>query len=471
MKEKKKKNIFVYFIGMFFLFLALFLTEQTIGSIASSSILNGKFGSEALFEMFWALTVLIVLLLWKNSYVFTQKQDSFFKALKYGIPFICMSLVFLLFGIGHIIDAPTNAVLNLAIYCASVGIVEEFFCRGWLLNEFFEKFSDNKKHIFISIILSSLVFGLIHFVNILAGQDFITTFTQVCNATCIGIIYSLIYYKTKNIWAVVFLHGFWDFALMSLSVDTVVDTTYGAVTTPVIIYNLVTLAFVLISNIILIIGVYRAINFNQKESKKNGKCLLVFGAVLYVVSLAFIPMPDSVSDYYITHDYKEKELNGAYSLKTYSDNVKFKTTLKKELVKEVILEDETISTKTEVIENVILFEDVDGSLRVSSSLEPGYNNLGYLYDSFIVVNNKDSIAVLFIKDTTKIMYGYFEKSILLNQGSVIDYIRDNLKEFETNELKDLAELSINGKEEKYACAVSTTGEMFYFEKDKIYLVK
>ena len=69
-----------------------------------------------------------------------------------------LSLIILVVSFIEIIDSVNiPVVLNLAIYCLLIGLVEEFLCRGWLLNEFLERFSNSKKNIIISIVLSSLV--------------------------------------------------------------------------------------------------------------------------------------------------------------------------------------------------------------------------------------------------------------------------------------------------------------------------
>ncbi len=69
---------------------------------------------------------------------------------------------------------------------------------------FLEKYSSNKKEILISIIISGVVFGAVHLTNLLAGQDLLTTMMQFVQTTAIGILFGTVYYKTRNIWAMIF---------------------------------------------------------------------------------------------------------------------------------------------------------------------------------------------------------------------------------------------------------------------------
>ena len=78
--------------------------------------------------------------------------------------------------------------INLLFLTIFIGIAEEFLCRGWLQNEFIERYGDTKRHIILSILFSSLIFGLIHLTNLMAGQDLLTTIIQVIQATSVGLL-------------------------------------------------------------------------------------------------------------------------------------------------------------------------------------------------------------------------------------------------------------------------------------------
>lgn len=228
MKNKKKPNIILYTIFMIIVF--LIITELVIWGYGSGLILNAitKYpqGNLVISEAVLASLVLIVMLLFKNSYVFTQKHEKFTKGLFYGLYYIIGIVIFmLLYGIALGGFKGGLSIINLAVGCFFVGVAEEFLCRGWLLNEFLERFGDTKKGVWYSIVISGVIFGLIHLGNIYTmGQDVPTTIMQVISAAGTGIVFGLIYYKTKNIWSVIILHGLWDFSLFLMQIAPVTST-------------------------------------------------------------------------------------------------------------------------------------------------------------------------------------------------------------------------------------------------------
>ena len=161
-QSNNKKNIWLYFVKMVFVFLILFFAQQIGTSILYSSFTYLKYGPEIITQSIWAVLVIIILMLFKNSYVFTETKEDIFKSMKLGWPIIILGTFFLglnVITVGQSLEIPV--ALNLATFCLLIGIVEEFLCRGWLLNEFLERFSDNKKSIILSIVLSSLIMDLI----------------------------------------------------------------------------------------------------------------------------------------------------------------------------------------------------------------------------------------------------------------------------------------------------------------------
>jgi len=227
-KEKKKPNIILYTLLMLFVF--IFITQGIIwgygGYIVYDAITNYPMGDLVISEVVLAIMVLVVMLLFKNSYVFTQKKEPLKTGLFYGLFFLIGSGLFMLFF--GVFDGGFKGgltLINLLLGALLVGICEEFLCRGWLLNEFLERYGDNKKGIWYSIIISGFIFGLMHLGNIFAGQAISLTIIQVINATGMGILFGLIYYKTKNIWSVIILHGLWDFSLFLGEVSPVTEMT------------------------------------------------------------------------------------------------------------------------------------------------------------------------------------------------------------------------------------------------------
>ncbi|GAP22619.1 CPBP family intramembrane glutamic endopeptidase [Leptolinea tardivitalis] len=106
----------------------------------------------------------------------------------------------------------------------SVGTIEEFLFRGLLLPVMLRKWGSTRKGIFLAVIISSAVFGLVHIINLLAGRrDLLTTGTQILYGTFFGVFFAALMLRTNSIWPAVFGHFLFDLCgnLTELSVGWV----------------------------------------------------------------------------------------------------------------------------------------------------------------------------------------------------------------------------------------------------------
>ncbi|MDO5291923.1 MAG: CPBP family intramembrane metalloprotease [bacterium] len=95
----------------------------------------------------------------------------------------------------------------------SVGLFEEVLLRGTVLNIMNEQWKCRKYGSYAAVGLSSLLFGLAHFVNYFNGSNYLNpTIAQVFYATFIGLFMASVYLKSGNMWLVILLHGLFDFA-------------------------------------------------------------------------------------------------------------------------------------------------------------------------------------------------------------------------------------------------------------------
>ncbi len=83
-------------------------------------------------------------------------------------------------------------------FSTTAALVEEFLCRGMLRL----LFNNHRSSIFSYIMLSSLIFSMIHWEQ--GIQGLFSTF-------CFGILTASVYAKIRNIWPVIFGHFFTDF--------------------------------------------------------------------------------------------------------------------------------------------------------------------------------------------------------------------------------------------------------------------
>lgn len=69
---------------------------------------------------------------------------------------------------------------------------------------------ERKKVVVPVIVITSILFGLRHGLNIMYGADPVTTLFQVLYATGTGFLFAGIYVRTGNIWITIFLHSLTD---------------------------------------------------------------------------------------------------------------------------------------------------------------------------------------------------------------------------------------------------------------------
>lgn len=109
------------------------------------------------------------------------------------------------------ITEPTYTVYLFLIECISIGFFEEVVFRGLILIFLLQRFPSTKKGMYKAIILSSALFGLIHLANIFSGAGIDNTLLQIGYSFLTGMMWAVVYLKTKNIWYSVFLHAVYNF--------------------------------------------------------------------------------------------------------------------------------------------------------------------------------------------------------------------------------------------------------------------
>ena len=99
--------------------------------------------------------------------------------------------------------------LQIALICALAGIGEELFFRG-LLQVGLEKYIGGQTGLIIAILVSSLIFGLAHFI----------TKTYAVLAFVIGVYLGLLFYFTGNIMVPIITHAVYDYCVIKFLLRT-----------------------------------------------------------------------------------------------------------------------------------------------------------------------------------------------------------------------------------------------------------
>jgi len=116
----------------------------------------------------------------------------------YAIGFIIL-LAFGWISIEKIAFHPSDLLLSLVLMIM-VGIAEETMCRGFILGRMLHA----GVHPWVALLLSSLIFGLMHIFN-----DGFSTLAFI-NITLAGILLGVAYLSTHNLWFSISLHTFWN---------------------------------------------------------------------------------------------------------------------------------------------------------------------------------------------------------------------------------------------------------------------
>ncbi len=463
--KKNKKSIFIYFLEMLIVFILIDGVITVLPSVISNNITYYKYGTELLLEVIYAALVLIVMILFKNSYVFTAKKQKFVKSITLGFPMLIIAAISLLGSLSSLDGFNFGNFINLLLLTIFIGIAEEFLCRGWLQNEFIERYGDTKKHIVLSLLFSSLIFGLIHFSNMLAGQDLFTTIIQVIQATSTGLLLGSIYYKTKNIWAVIFLHSIYDFCLMIGDLNLIKDCTFNTPTTGIVLYNTFSTLVLSAINIVGALLVLKRTNLKDgtKVIDKNDKRLVSMLITLFVVlMLPFQVFIDGYEDYQVCYEYNSKSVNYNDIETHYPYHNKYNINYTRDVY---VGENDKIETKY----SFEFFINNDGLLEIRNKNNNDFTVLNYKnIKSFEVIENFSSfLVVINSTDTeTKIYYSnFFNKSSLSNTQSFLDEFKKSFKTYDLPYIKEIGYMTLINENYKYPLFISETMDKYIIDID------
>ena len=139
--------------------------------------------------------------------------------LKYFSAFLIISLiqgVLLLLGniqSNTMVDNPVIGLLNTFLFFISVGLFEELLFRAVINDAILYELRDKKNVFIIIALVSSLVFGAIHTVDV--DVTSITAWALAIGKTSetavFGFALLILYWKTRNVWACGIVHGLYDF--------------------------------------------------------------------------------------------------------------------------------------------------------------------------------------------------------------------------------------------------------------------
>ncbi|HPG42719.1 MAG TPA: CPBP family intramembrane metalloprotease [Acholeplasmataceae bacterium] len=109
------------------------------------------------------------------------------------------------------LNEPVYRIFLFFIECLSIGFFEEILFRGILLFVLLDIFSNRKYGVLLAIVFSSLIFGSLHILNVFEGASMNVIIEQIGYSFLMGMLWAVMYLKTKNVWLVMLLHATYNF--------------------------------------------------------------------------------------------------------------------------------------------------------------------------------------------------------------------------------------------------------------------
>ena len=189
-------------------------------------------------------------------YIYIFKIKGFFSFSNYKLGLILISPSIILV-ITNLLDPafaiPTTGILAVTIIISGIapGIFEEILFRGIVISYLMKMFR-NSKNIIPIVIVSALIFGILHLANVLLGAQLDVTIFQFFSTFSIGILFGAVYLRTGNLWIPIILHSLNDIAAFCC---TSAISTQGVIQTGFVL-DWLTILTIIVSIICIVLGLY-----------------------------------------------------------------------------------------------------------------------------------------------------------------------------------------------------------------------
>jgi hypothetical protein len=376
------------------------------------------------------------------------------------------------------------------LYCFAIGVYEEFLCRGWLFNEFIERFGNTKKQVLLSIILSSLIFGGIHFINVFTtSQGLLVTLAQIIQASASGMFLASIYYKNKNILSVIIPHALYDFAILLGSSSLIKDCTTGIISNGMTIYLIVSSILIACFFILSTIAVLRKcetwnnLHSKKKDNKKEYKQsnLLINVSIIIIFIFLLVPNTSKIEgyeDYEICYNYKEIILKNYYITESRLDKHNMKISKTRTIVSE---NSDNLSmvpiNKTEYF-NYSVYIDQESYNVILENKDTGdkviLNKENELPIDMVVYEADSYYAISYYTNNVSGSTAYYakiNKSAVNNTKEYLEQVKNSIIAIELPNITRIAYLEVLDTKENYIYLSSYLADEFVIDKNgNIYLL-
>ncbi len=184
-------------------FALLMILIYVVGTVVAENV-SAMIGINKLIPALFHLVLFFVLLTW----IFSQGLNKKYGLIKPGyplkkawffIPLIFIACFGLIGGIEFHYSKLETILFIISMLC--VGFLEEIIFRGFLF------LGMAKKSLKEAIIVSSLTFGIGHFINLLNGSELVSTALQVVFAIAVGFTLVTLFYKGGSLIPCIVFHS------------------------------------------------------------------------------------------------------------------------------------------------------------------------------------------------------------------------------------------------------------------------
>ncbi len=486
----KKESIFKFFVKLLCLLALISVIGQTLSLKIGESLFSAKGGQDAVTTCFNILITFVIILLTGKKYIFTEKKEKFLKSVALGwaelivsVPIFIASIISVINSIkvGSTLSAAT--IINLLILYFAVGCSEEFLFRGWLQNSLLEKFNKNKKQVLLSIIVTSIIFGLVHMANVGDGQSLHDTILQVISAASGGFFYGAVYYKTKNIWSVVFLHGFWDFSIELSEATMLRGCESGTLTSQFAIYDS---SMVVLIVILQILGGILILRKKSKEEPtiENAKikkqnivlvCVIILAAIILAVDeFELIPVKGR-EESEICFEYKTKVIE-----KGYEKGYVYLVDKSYKLTSSPIVEyDESGEEISQTQNTIMVYKAKHKKYNIFGVMLEDSNGdrimLPYELKDFTIFENETYYGILILEEDFEpntIYYAKVYKQEIIDNKGFLEKVKASFVKYDLPIIDNIGYIKLLDTDEKLPYMESNIKDKFMIDTDdNLYLLK
>ena len=190
------------------------------------------------------------------GHLWIYRGGNFFKTIKAGQYVLYYGIAIAYLFISKSFDKTFKSPLGIftaIVYIIGIGFHEETIFRGLIANFIGKKYMKDLKGFYFSVAVTSVLFGLIHLANINYGVQLLSAVVQSLVAISLGAVFTVIYYRGGNLWALMLLHSIMDLGPLFESMFTVNEAGAAGAINTLSIMNLIPI----IPNVIALVWIMR----------------------------------------------------------------------------------------------------------------------------------------------------------------------------------------------------------------------